>query len=127
MTDNSKSKPEINVIIFDDNKSQSDESGIKGHKKANNQSELKENSTPRKTEKNESVIDKSKTSHIGHGIDKIKIMQTGEKNLYNALQTLKDSQSIKSPKSPNFAQSLHFDANGERNETQLRTKYPSFN
>ena len=127
MTDNSKSRPDINVIIFDDNKSQSDESGINGHKKTNNQSELRENSTPRKTEKNDSVIDKSKTSPIGHGIDRIKIKQTGEKNLYNALQTLKSSQSIKSPKSPNFAQSLHFDANGERNEIQMRTKYPSFN
>ena len=127
MTDNSKSRTDINVIIFDDDKGQSDESGIKGHTKTNNQSELKESSTPRKTEKNDSVIDKSKTSPIGHGIERIKIKQTGEKDLHNALQTLKSSQSIKSPKSPNFAQSLHFDANGETNEMQMRTNYPSFN
>ena len=73
MTNNSQSRPDINVIIFDDDKSHSDESGIKGHKVTNNQSELKENSTPRKTEENNSVIDKSKTSPIGHGIDRIKI------------------------------------------------------
>ena len=48
-------------------------SGIKGYKATNNQSELKENSTPRKTEENKVVIDKSKTSPIGHGIDRIKI------------------------------------------------------
>ena len=58
LTNISLSRPDINVIIFDDNKSLSNESANKGQKKISKESDLRvKNSTPREKELESAILE----------------------------------------------------------------------